>query len=172
MKRHWPQQGNESVTIVPSMMMKVMTMPHTSAAAAIIQTPMAATSALTTSLTDRPACSCTISPMHTSTSQSSSGDAEAMHILHWLQILEEGPTKFECMITRNWCHPLEPIALFTIVCRNSTIIKVTRGFNMIIVLDKHHRANGWVGFFLGDHIAAPTKHGWHLQNPPLCTMHN
>ena len=109
---------------------------------------------------------------HTSTSQSSSGDAEAMHILHWLRILEEGPTKFEHTIAQNQRHPSEPIALFAIVCRNSTIIKVVHGFNMIVILDEHHHANGGVRFFLGNHIAAPTEHGWHLQNPPLCTMHN
>ena len=52
------------------------------------------------------------------------------------------------------------------------IIKVAHGFNMIIILDEHHSANGWVRFFLGDCITAPTEHRWHLQNPPLCTTCN
>ena len=35
--------------------------------------------------------------------------------------------------------------------------------------DEDHAANGRIGFFLGDRIAAANEHGWQLQNPPLCT---
>ena len=38
--------------------------------------------------------------------------------------------------------------------------------------DEDHAANGRISFFLGDRIAAANEHGWHLQNPPLCTTCN
>ena len=105
----------------------------------------------------------------TGTSRSSSGEEEAAHILQWLRILKEGPTKFERATARNRRHPSEPIAIFAMVGRQSTVITAAHGFGTIIVLDENHTANGRVGFFLGDRIAAPTQNGWHLQNPPLGT---
>ena len=104
--------------------------------------------------------------------QRSLGKAEAKYILHWLCILGDGPTKFERAIARNRRHPSDPIALFTIVCQQSMVVKAAHGFNTIIVQDKDHAANGRIGFFLGDRIAAANEHGWHLQNPPLCTAHD
>ena len=109
---------------------------------------------------------------HTNTSRSSSGNAKAGHILHWLHILEGGPTKFEHTIAHNWCHPSEPLALFAIVCHKSTMVKAMHGFNTIIIQDEHHTTNGRVRFFLGNRITAANEHGWHLHNPPLCTTHN
>ena len=78
----------------------------------------------------------------TSTNSSSSGEEEAAHILQWLRILREGPTKFECATAQNRCHPSEPIALFAMVGRQSTIINAMHGFGTIIVLDENHTANG------------------------------
>ena len=101
--------------------------------------------------------------------QSSSGKAEADYILHWLCILGDRPTKFERAIARNRRHPSDPIALFTIVCQRSMVVKAAHGFNTIIVQDEDHAANGHIGLFLGNRIDAANEHGWHLQNPPLCT---
>ena len=78
----------------------------------------------------------------TGTNQSSAGEDEAAHILHWLQILREGPTKFERVTAWNHRHPSEPIALFAMVGRNSTIIKVMHGFGTKILLNENHPANG------------------------------
>ena len=67
-------------------------------------------------------------------------------------------------ITRQTLLPF-----FAMVASKSIIVKIAHGFATIIIQDELHCANGCIGFFLGDCIAARAAHGWHLQNPPMAT---
>ena len=105
--------------------------------------------------------------------QNTSMEDNIAHILHWLKILTDGPTRFNQAIAHNHHHPSHPPALFAMVASKSTIVKVVHGFATNIVQDKHHHANRCMGLFISDHIAAQVENGWHLQNPLLlATTHD
>ena len=95
---------------------------------------------------------------------------DAAHILRWLRIMKEGQGKFERAIARNLRHPTEPLALFATVNKRSTIVRVAHGFRRIVMPNSGHPANGHIGYFLGDRIAAISGQAWHLQDPSLCTI--
>ena len=107
-------------------------------------------------------------PMETTT-RATTAATDAAHILCWLWIMKEGHRKFERAIARNLCHPMEPLALFATVNKWSTIVKVVHGFSHIVMPNSGHSANGCIGYFLGDRIAAVSGQDWHLQDPLLCT---
>ena len=94
-------------------------------------------------------------------------DDDALHILHWLDIIDEGPTSFEQEIAQNLHNTNATPTLFAILPTWSDCIKVAHGFKGMILSTNWHWANGHIRFFLSDCIAVHLAAGCQLQDPHL-----
>ena len=60
-------------------------------------------------------------------------DDDALHILHWLDIMDKGPTSFKREIAQNLCNTYTTPALFAILPTWSDCFKVAHGFKGMIL---------------------------------------
>ena len=101
--------------------------------------------------------------------QTTSVDANAAHILCWLKILRQDPLSSTRQLPTTIATPQTHLCSLPWWPAKSTMVKIIHSFATIVIHDEHHCTNGCTGFFIGNCIAAPMDHGWHLQNPPLGT---